>query len=138
MQGAYRFTNELNSRIKYIRQSVLYSPGTTPEVIQEAAMLEKRINDVLFTFNGQPAKASWEEVPPAEMPLNRRLSAILSIHSRSTSNVTKTETDNYEILLEEYPPLLEEIKLIHTEILNLEKKMEELEVPWTPGRIPEW
>ena len=138
MQGAYSFTNELNNRIKYIRQSLLYTPGSTSGLIEEAAALEKRINDVLFTFKGQPAEASWEEVPPADMPLNRRLSVILSVHSRSTSNVTKTETDNYEILLEEFPPLLEEIKLIHADILNLENKMEELEVPWTPGRIPEW
>ncbi len=138
IQGAYKFTNELNNRIKYIRQSLLYTPGSASGLIEEAAALEIRINDVLFTFNGQPATASWEEVPPADMPLNRRLSVILSVHSRSTSDVTKTETDNYEILLEEFPPLLEEIKMIHSDILNLENKMEEIEVPWTPGRIPEW
>jgi hypothetical protein len=56
---------------------------------------------------------------------------------RSTSVITQTEKDNYAILKEEFPPLLEKLKMINTELKVLEGKLDELDAPWTPGRIPE-
>ena len=43
----------------------------------------------------------------------------------------------YQIILEELPELIEQLKTIATvEIKNLENKLEEVKAPWTPGRIP--
>jgi hypothetical protein len=65
------------------------------------------------------------------------LNAILETHWQSTSGVTQTQKDNYAILLDEFSPLLEESKKINSEMKILEKTLEELHAPWTPGRIPE-
>ena len=45
------------------------------------------------------------------MPLNRRLNIMVRTHWSSTAGLTKTETDQLEILREEFPPVLEQLKI---------------------------
>jgi hypothetical protein len=71
------------------------------------------------------------------VPLNRRLSVMIRTHWSSTSELTTTETDQLEILREEFPPVLARLEAMVNEINQVEKQMEELKAPWTPGRIPE-
>jgi len=105
-------------------------------MMQQAKDLAQRINDIQFRFDGKEAPASWEELPPGPMPLNRRLSIVVRTHMQSTSGVTQTQKDNYAILMDEFPPLLEDLKKINIELKSLEDNLEELNAPWTPGRIP--
>ncbi len=57
-------------------------------------------------------------------------------HWSSTSELTKTETDQLEILKEEFPPLLTALEQVVEEIDLLDHRLEELKAPWTPGRVP--
>ncbi len=57
-------------------------------------------------------------------------------HWSSTSELTKTESDQLEILKEEFPPLLASLEQIVDEIGQLDSRLEELKAPWTPGRVP--
>ena len=72
-----------------------------------------------------------------EMPLNNRLSAMVYTHWSATSELTGTETNQLEILKEEFPPVLEKLQGIVNGISQLENRLEELKAPWTPGRVPE-
>jgi photosystem II stability/assembly factor-like uncharacterized protein len=137
MRSTQRFAQEMFTRTQYIQQALLQMPGASEEMIQHARDLSLRINEIQFKFDGREAPASWEELPPAPMPLNRRLSTIVRTHMQSTSGVTQTEKDNYAILMNEFPQLLEELKQINSELKALEEKLEEINAPWTPGRIPE-
>jgi hypothetical protein len=92
----------------------------------------------MFKFDGPEAKASWEEVPPGPMPLNRRLRAIVYGSLSSSSGTTQTQIDNYGILRQELPPVLQELKSINEEIGGLNRELDEMGAPWTPGRIPDW
>ncbi len=138
MRSTQKFTSELSVKIQYIKQALLLTPSSTSELMEKARKIELRIDDILFAFNGREARASWEEIPPGQMPVNRRLNSIVRTHWQSTSGITKTQKDSYEILLEEFPPLLEEIKSINQELKQLEEEMEKIEAPWTPGRIPDF
>jgi len=90
-------------------------------------------------MNGLPAKASGEEVPPAEVPINYRLGNITYAHMGSTSGITTTEKQNYEILKAEFPPVLEALKrIVETDIPALEAELNKIGAPWTPGRLPVW
>jgi hypothetical protein len=45
----------------------------------------------------------------------------------------------YDIIAEEFPPLLDELKQIsEVELKALESELDAMGAPWTPGRIPEW
>ena len=54
-------------------------------------------------------------------------------------DITETMQSSYNILTEEFPPLLERIRVIaEVDIKELEKELESAGAPWTPGRIPTW
>jgi len=139
MRGTERFTIELVKRVEYLKQALLNTPGADFELLTKAEEISRELDDILFKFNGQPSKASAEEVPPQHVPLNDRLNVLAYTHWRSTAPITQTERTAYEVLVEEFPPVLNEVKKIYNEeILPLEAQMENLAAPWTPGRIPEW
>jgi len=87
-------------------------------------------------MNGPSAKASWEELSPMNMPLNRRMNLMIRTHWSSTTELTKTETDQLEILREEFPPVLAQLEKVVEEIVELDQQLEDLKAPWTPGRVP--
>ncbi|MBP6976907.1 MAG: hypothetical protein PHD61_07420 [Bacteroidales bacterium] len=52
---------------------------------------------------------------------------------------TVSMIDNYEILLEEFPPVLEMIRTgAEKDIKALEDELVRSGAPWTPGRVPVW
>ena len=70
------------------------------------------------------------------MPLSRRLNLMIRTHWSSTSELTKTETDQLEILREDFPPVLAQLEKVVEEIAELDQQLEQLKAPWTPGRVP--
>jgi len=138
MVGASRMSAKMMERIKTIKQTLLNTPAETKELMKEAERIQDELDQVIFAFNGVEPKASSEEIPPRTVPLMNRLRDITYTHYRSTSKITETEKTNYQILMDKFPPLLEKLKkLKQQDINNLEKQLEELNAPWTPGRIPE-
>jgi hypothetical protein len=71
--------------------------------------------------------------------LNQRLGKLSWISFGSTGDPTKTQLDAYNILLEEFPPVYNQVKQLgEVDIPQLEKAMESIGAPVTPGRLPEW
>ena len=93
---------------------------------------------MIFIFEGPQAGASSAEPPPYPMSLNRRLGSLVYARYSSSSGVTQTEKDNYKILKEELQPVLDKLKTVHQEVKALNEELEDIGVPWTPGRIPAW
>jgi len=139
MRGTEALTRQLIKRVEFIKQALLETPQASYEQLQKAEKISMELDDILYKFNGQPSRASQEEVPPEPVPLNLRLETLAYTHWRSTSPITQTEKTAYSILAEEFPAVLEKVKNIYEkEIVPLEATMENLGAPWTPGRIPEW
>ena len=121
-------------KARQIKQLLVGLPGAPGQLMEQARKIELQLDDVLFQFNGREAKASWEEIPPGPMPLDRRLSAITYATWSSSSDVTQTQRNNLKILKEEFPPLQEKIKNTGDTLRLLEEKLDELGAPWTTGR----
>ncbi len=137
MRGAENFMSDLVKKNEHIRQALHNTPEAPAELALRARKVAEQLKELDFNFNGTPAQASSEEIPPEPMPLNDRLGVIAWSHWNSTSAPTKTQTDNYEILMEVLPPIIAEIKKIDQEIKSIEQEMEKYRAPWTPGRMPE-
>jgi hypothetical protein len=43
----------------------------------------------------------------------------------------------YDIVQEELPKLIDQLKVVAVDIKNLEQEIEKVKAPWTPGRTPE-
>jgi len=139
VDGTEKFAMEMNKKNELMKQAMLNTPAAGYELMEKANMISTELEDILFAFNGTPAKASQEEVPPEQVPLNLRATSIVESHWRSSSDPTQTQRNQYSILADEFPPVLERIKKLYEgEFKALETKLEELGAPWTPGRLPVW
>ena len=139
MAGSNRLVSELYSRMEYIKKAIYSAPAAKQEHMDKARGLSKELEEINFMLNGVKAKASWEEIPPAQMPLLRRLGNLTETHLTSTSAITSSEKMELEILKEEFPPVLKSLKnIVEKDIPELESELNKVNAPWTPGRLPEW
>ena len=77
-------------------------------------------------------------MPPAPVTLSARLQTMLYTSMRTTTNLTKNQTVAYQTLYEEIQPIIEKIKKIsEVDLKAIESEMDKINVPWTPGRMPE-
>lgn len=137
--GAGRLISDNMNKVEQIKQAIYATPGASQELMDKARALSVQLEELNFTMNGLPAKASGEEVPPEQVPLNDRLGSISYTHMGSTAGITTTEKQSYDILAEEFPPVLEELKsIVENDIPALEAELNQIGAPWTPGRIIEW
>jgi septal ring factor EnvC (AmiA/AmiB activator) len=135
MYGASELTNQLLAKIKHIKQTILAAAGPS-DLLEQAEALETRLEELQFKLHGLQPKASWEEIPPAEMPLMYRLESIIYAHIRSTALPTKTQHESYNLLNKEIMPLYEKLnKIANEDIKKLEDRMNEQKYPWTKGRV---
>jgi photosystem II stability/assembly factor-like uncharacterized protein len=139
MTGTTRLTNELITKIENIKQAIYATPAAGQEMMDKARKVGKELEEITFALNGVSPKASREEIPPAQIPLNIRLSSISSGFIGNTSSISANEKNSLEILKEEFPPVLAKLQRIaENEIPALERQLNSLNAPWTPGRMPVW
>ncbi|MBK7214392.1 MAG: hypothetical protein IPH88_14045 [Bacteroidales bacterium] len=140
MQGTEQYARTLYKRSKDIVQATYSCPNATPELLVKAMMVQTQLDSVLNKkFNRQSNRPSDEENPPAPVSLNNRLYKIAWSTWISTSAPTKMQKDAYDILREEFPPVYNLVKKLgETDIPNLEKELENIGAPLTPGRLPDW
>jgi hypothetical protein len=137
MTGSRQLAREQQTKLAAMRKALKQTPGTGVEVFEKVLKLESDLEDVLYTLEGPSARASWEELPPMDVPLNRRLSVMIRTHWSSTSELTTTETEQLRILKEEFPPLMAQLEQIVDGVNELDRELKALKAPWTPGRVPE-
>jgi hypothetical protein len=137
MTGTRQLAREQQEKLTAIRKAMKQTPGTGAEMLGQVLKLEAGLEDLLYKLEGPEARASSEELPPMQVPLNDRLSVMIRTHWSSTAELTTTETEQLRILSEEFPPVLAQLEQIVGEINQVEAKLEELKAPWTPGRMPE-
>ncbi len=139
MVGSNRLIEELKTKLEHIKEAIYATPEAGQDLMNRTRQLSKAVEELDFIMNGVPAKASWEEVPPAKMPLNKRLSSITYTRMASTSGITATERQALNILREKFPPVLEKLEqIVKDDIPAIEAALNRLNAPWTPGRLPVW
>lgn len=139
ISGSEDFADGLMERTRHAKQAAQQTVGATQELMAKIVDVENQLDDIFWKFNGQQPKASREENLPAPPSINERLGSMAWVHYRSTSGVTQSQRDQFAILREEFPPVLEALRAIYeTSLPEIEKELEEIGAPYTPGRIPVW
>ncbi|HEX6186737.1 MAG TPA: hypothetical protein VFZ40_01545 [Pyrinomonadaceae bacterium] len=137
VQGALDATNALTPRLAAIRRALLETPNAPASLLDEAAQLEKRKNEILRALRGDQAlRARNINLPPS---ISQRVNGIVGGQRLSTQRPTQTHFDQYAAAAAEFEGALMRLRqLIETDLQRLEKQMEAAGAPWTPGRIPGW
>jgi len=139
INSTVNYANELNKKVLNIKQTIISVPEAKPELMKEVQRIEKELDKVIFAFKGLDAKASFEEIPPHDLAINKRVQYLMRIHYNSTSAITQTEKEQLAIIEEQVPPLIEKLrKIALDDVVKLERRLDEITAPWTPGRLPEW
>lgn len=137
--GVGKSIDNYRKRIESLLQTMYNMEEIPQKLVNDAREIAKELEALNFKMDGVSAKASWEEIPPAQIPISKRVGEIAYTRYASSGAVTETEKRSYEIVKEEIQPVIEDLKNIaENKITALEKELEQKGAPWTPGRIPTW
>ncbi|MHC1736778.1 MAG: WD40/YVTN/BNR-like repeat-containing protein [Ignavibacteriaceae bacterium] len=134
VSGTQRLLNENIEKVKLIRQTLLNTPESNPDLLSRSDEIARRLTDLTYKFDRKSSSPSAEENPPSPPTLNERLGILYYTHYRSTANVTQTEKNTYEALTEEIIPVASELSELIKQISVLDSELNSIKAPWTPGR----
>ncbi|PCH67506.1 MAG: glycosyl hydrolase [Bacteroidales bacterium] len=129
IQGSTQLNNTYKAKINAIRMALLQTPGAAINLSVKVKELQQEIDAINFLFNGVEARASGEEIPPAQIPISNRIGSIVGAHWASTSGVTQTQKEQFEILKEEFPVALARLHAVAKQMKWLEMELEKTGAP---------
>ncbi len=128
---------ELHKQTLTAKQTLLKTPGAGIKLMQQIQNTEQKINNLYFEMYGIEPPASYEEIPPHKMPLNKRLSEIAWRHINSTAPITQTEKEQLQLTDEQLQSFIQKIKdIARKDLQPVLQQLDQLDAPWTPGRKP--
>jgi len=134
--GAISYASELEGRVNTIMQTIHQTPEAPASLMQEAAALNEEMAEIGYLIRGISVGASTEETPPSPVSLYERLSAMSRSLYGNTGDISGISDQQFTILKKEFPVLLERIQKAGKAIDGLNAELDEINAPWTSGRIP--
>ncbi len=132
--GMDRKLSEELGKVASLKQVALRTPEADLSLQVRITKVQKELEDLHYRLHGPSARASWEELPPMEMPLNRRLNVAVYKHWSNSTRLSQVAVEQYNILKEEFPPLVDRLRAAEEEICAIESELESAGAGWTPGR----
>ncbi len=137
VQGSVDLLSELKNKVESMRTAVYRTPGAGLELDQKLRTLEKELRELDRKLNGNKTISSRNGSQPPS--ISGRVYELVYGQWRSTAAPTATMRTQYRITGKLFQPLLATLqKISEKQIPVLEKQLEDLKAPWTPGRVPEW
>lgn len=133
MEGANHLLREINNKMKHIKKAIEMVEAPTEDLMKDYYSIDKKLNDLNTKMYGDRIKASLDiDQPPTPQG---RVGWIEYEQKYSSSEPTRTHRESLMIAKEEFMPLLAELQEIaNSELEKLERKLEEADAPYTPGR----
>lgn len=137
VNGAIEVSSDLKSRIEIIKTAIKQTPKAPQSLIDEAnriadentALYRKLVDDEVISKRNEPTYPS----------INARVGEVVYGLWQTTSAATESYKQNYRIAADEFKPVLETLKrLVEIDLKNIENQLDNLNAPWTPGRVPDW
>ena len=119
--------------MRHIKEAIKYVELPMPDLMDEMAAIEDKMNDANVALYGDPIKSKLDiGAPPTPAT---RVGWIVYEQRYSTSDPTQTHINSLAIAKEEFAPILSALTEIATvDIPALEAKLEGADAPYTPGR----
>src|SRR5262249_22796883 len=135
--GAIDTANELKTRLAAMKRALQQTPAADPKLYDDADSIDKRANEILRSLRGDPVlREHQENLPPS---ISERVGSIIGEQRMSTSRPTQTQREQYSAAAKEFEKTLADLRaLMEGDVPKLEKAMQAVGAPWTPGRLPEW
>jgi photosystem II stability/assembly factor-like uncharacterized protein len=137
VSGASRTAQEVQGRMKQIREALRETPAVEKQLDAAADAIEQNNRLILRSLQGDHEMQKRNEPVPSS--INDRVEAIIEGERFSLAKPTQSHVDDYNIAAAEFSEQLAKLHtLVEVDLAKLEKDMEAAGAPWTPGRVPEW
>lgn len=134
IRSSQQMVSEMNDKLRYIKEAIKLAEAPMLELQKAVRQLETDIKEVNEQLYGDPIKRRLDMGQPPG-PASR-IQSIVYEHKYSTSAPTKTHQDSYVIAKEEFAPIKMMIKKLYQEdMMKLEKMLDQVGAPYTPGRV---
>lgn len=136
VRGTNRLKEETDKKIKYLKSAVINVPSVPLKYMEDIKKLEEQTYQIGLKLNGDQtlASRSIESYPS----INDRIESVIYGMWNASAAPTETSKQNYNIAKEEYAPVLDDMKNLIVAVKDMEKKLAELPIPYTPGRDENW
>lgn len=134
MEESQKKIDEMNKKLKYIKEAIKFSEQPIGELSETVLKLETELKKINILFFGDAVKSRLD-IDQKPSPANR-IGYISFEQKYSTAAPTKTHMDSYAIAKEEFLPIQKMVdKLYNSDFKTLEKMLKNSGVPYTPGRL---
>jgi photosystem II stability/assembly factor-like uncharacterized protein len=136
MHSALETAQEVQKRLTAVKQAILETPAADARLLDETTALTRRLDALMVRLRGDRVlQARNENTPPG---LSERLSEIVSERSATLTRPTQTHEAQYAIVAEGLRQALGDLRALTDDLGRIEKTLESLGAPYTPGRFPSW
>lgn len=137
VQGAIRVAGEAQDRLQRLHQAIAQTPRADEDHLDQIDDLRERLDDLLIELTGDRVIASRDEAVP--LSIRDRVAYATGSQADSTSAPTGTQLEQYGYAADAFERLLPRLRtLVERDLVELERDLESLGAPWTPGRVPNW
>jgi photosystem II stability/assembly factor-like uncharacterized protein len=137
VSGAIHTADELEARLKSIREALLATPTVEKELGGMADSIEQRDREILRALRGDKELKKRNEPVPSS--INDRVTNVMEGERFALAKPTESHVDSSNIAAAEFADQLAKLHaLVEVDLAKLEKDMEAAGAPWTPGRVPDW
>ena len=134
--GASLAISRFELTLKQMRISLYATTQENKGLFERINNLIQQLYEISIIFHGNSSISNRNANQPPS--IIERLGTLTYSFHRSTTNITSTMTEQYDIVANEFEEQLTQLKQIEKEILILETELEKIEAPIVPGRLPDW
>jgi photosystem II stability/assembly factor-like uncharacterized protein len=137
VQAATSTLRDLGTRAQHYRASLKSVTAPHQDILDAIKALETKLDglQVKMTGDRRLTRLDKDSVPG----LAPRIMRVAGEQAGTTSAPTKTQRDAFAIAEEEFAPVYAELKRILAEdVPAIEKRLDAVGAPYTPGRLPDW
>jgi len=136
MSGTNKLYNEKKEKLNYIEKAVEAFPAVPLDMITEIKELEDEMYAIRLALYGDRTRSSRDfETDPS---LNGRVGYAAYSSWWNTAEPTETAKQQLAIAREEYVGILNRMREVAKSVEEIEKRLVEMKVPYTPGRGADW
>lgn len=131
--GARRVLKDASQRLTAIRQTLDRSTISDATFGQQVREMERRVADLQEKLSGNKARDFAND--PGPVSISARLSVVGMGLRMTFHGPTDTHREVYAIAKREYDEFKDQLsQIVDTELPELERRLDEAGLPWTPGR----
>lgn len=134
LAGALELANTTNTKLDAMKRALDATPTAPRTVHDQTRQVQKTLAALLIELRGDQSLGS-RSVPLPES-INSRVNGISGEQARSFSRPTTTHEEQYTIASELFAAELPKLQqLVTRDMPALERELERVGAPWTPGRV---